>query len=50
MHGPFLPNNPQFCDELIKMAAANNGYELEPAKIDDSLAVQTRANARRRKY
>lgn len=50
MHGPFLPNNPQFCDELIKMAAQNQGIEPAPSKVDDSLAQQTRAAARRRKY
>jgi CobQ-like glutamine amidotransferase family enzyme len=50
MHGPFLPNNPQFCDELIKLAAKNMGAELQPAKIDDSLSLQTRASALRRRY
>ena len=50
MHGPFLPNNPQFCDELIKIAASNKGIKLKETKIDDSLALQTRANARRRQY
>jgi CobQ-like glutamine amidotransferase family enzyme len=50
MHGPFLPNNPQFCDELIKLAAMNNGIELQPQQIDDSLSLQTRTAARRRKY
>jgi CobQ-like glutamine amidotransferase family enzyme len=50
MHGPFLPNNPQFCDELIKMATENKGVELQPVKIDDSLSLQTRAAARRRSY
>jgi CobQ-like glutamine amidotransferase family enzyme len=50
MHGPFLPNNPQFCDELIRMAATNRGIELQPKQIDDSLSIQTRAAARRRSY
>lgn len=50
MHGPFLPNNPRFCDELIKIAAANKGIELPSPKIDDSLALQSRATARYRKY
>jgi lipid II isoglutaminyl synthase (glutamine-hydrolysing) len=50
MHGPFLPNNPQFCDELIKMAAANNGLELPQRQIDDSLVAQTRTTARHRNY
>jgi lipid II isoglutaminyl synthase (glutamine-hydrolysing) len=50
MHGPFLPNNPQFCDEIIKIAAQNRDIELTMAQIDDSLALQARAAARRRKY
>jgi CobQ-like glutamine amidotransferase family enzyme len=50
MHGPFLPNNPFFCDEIIKIAAINNYGEFLPKPIDDSLALQARANARRRKY
>jgi lipid II isoglutaminyl synthase (glutamine-hydrolysing) len=50
MHGPFLPNNPQFCDQLIQLAAKNSGIELPTPKIDDSLAQQARATARRRKY
>lgn len=50
MHGPFLPNNPQFCDEVIRIAAGNSGIELAATQIDDSLALQTRAAARRRKY
>lgn len=50
MHGPFLPNNPQFCDEIIKMAAINRYGEFTPNQIDDSLALRVRATARRRKY
>jgi CobQ-like glutamine amidotransferase family enzyme len=50
MHGPFLPNNPQFCDELIKIAAVNKFGEFMPAQVDDSLSLQVRATARRRKY
>jgi len=50
MHGPFLPNNPQFCDELIKIAAQNRYGEFSPREIDDSLPIITRANARHRKY
>jgi CobQ-like glutamine amidotransferase family enzyme len=50
MHGPFLPNNPSFCDELIKMAVENQGQEFRAAQIDDSLADLARANARRRAY
>lgn len=50
MHGPFLPNNPQFTDEIIKIAAINRYGEFEPRTIDDWLALQARAAARRRKY
>jgi CobQ-like glutamine amidotransferase family enzyme len=50
MHGPFLPNNPQFCDELIKMAALNKDIELPARQVDDTLALHVRANARRRPY
>jgi CobQ-like glutamine amidotransferase family enzyme len=50
MHGPFLPNNPRFCDELIKIAAGNKGHELPAARIDDSLTDVIRSAARRRKY
>lgn len=50
MHGPFLPNNPQFCDEVIKLAAINRYGEFKPKQLDDSLAVMTRSAARRRKY
>jgi len=50
MHGPFLPNNPFFCDEIIKIAATNSYGEFLPKPIDDSLALQVRAAARHRKY
>jgi lipid II isoglutaminyl synthase (glutamine-hydrolysing) len=50
MHGPFLPNNPAFCDELIKIAAQNRYGEFTPQTIDDSLAELTRSKARRRPY
>ena len=50
MHGPFLPNNPFFCDEIIKIAAVNKYGDFLPKPIDDSLALQARASARRRKY
>lgn len=50
MHGPFLPNNPQFCDELIKIAAKNSYGEFTPKETDDSLSLAARSNARRRRY
>lgn len=50
MHGPVLPNNPQFCDELIKIAAINRYGDFQPKAINDSLALQVRATARHRRY
>lgn len=50
LHGSFLPNNPRFCDELIKLAAVDRYGEFEPKKIDDSLAEMARSNARHRQY
>ena len=50
LHGPFLPNNPGFCDELIKIAAENALGQFEPRDIDDSLAELARRGARRRDY
>ncbi len=50
MHGPILPNNPHFCDELISMALSNLGLELNETVIDDSLSELTREGARSRKY
>src|SRR5579862_9653240 len=50
MHGPFLPNNPLFCDELIKIAAQNRYGEFTLKEVDDSLSLAARSNARHRKY
>lgn len=50
LHGPFLPNNPIFCDFLIETAARNAYGEFTPRKIDDSLSAMTADNARRRAY
>lgn len=50
MHGPFLPNNPVFCDELIRMAAVNRYGEFTPRQIDDSLAELARDGAKGRRY
>ncbi len=50
LHGPFLPNNPVFCDELIKLAVINRCGEFQPKDIDDSLSLITRSAARRRTY
>lgn len=50
LHGPILPINPVFCDELIKLAVQNRYGEYTETKIDDSLAEKSRAAARRRAY
>lgn len=50
MHGPMLPNNPQFCDELIRLSLNRRGQELPAADIDDSYSGLARANAKHRKY
>jgi hypothetical protein len=50
LHGPLLPNNPQFSDELIRIAVKDRGGELKNSKIDDSLSIDVRDSARRRKY
>jgi CobQ-like glutamine amidotransferase family enzyme len=50
MHGPFLPNNPHFCDEIIRLAATNRYGQFTPREADDSLSVLTRSAARRRAY
>jgi CobQ-like glutamine amidotransferase family enzyme len=50
MHGPFLPNNPDFCDELIKLALQNKYGGAELKSLDDNLAELARANAQNRSY
>lgn len=50
LHGPLLPNNPQFCDEVIRLAAAKRYGEISRAAADDSLSLMVRAAARRRRY
>lgn len=50
LHGPVLPNNPIFCDELIGLAAKRRYGAFIPANIDESLSDTARAKARRRKY
>lgn len=50
LHGPFLPNNPDFCDNLIKTAAINRHGSFQPNKIDNSLAELARQNAHKRHY
>ena len=50
LHGPFLPNNPHFCDELIKMAVVNRYGGFTPKSIEDSLVELARSAAHRRHY
>lgn len=50
LHGPFLPNNTLFCDELIAMAATNRFGKFEPKTLDDSLAKMANSSAKKRKY
>jgi len=50
LHGPLLPNNPQLADWMLAEALHRKGAGFEPAKLDDSLAEQSRHNAARRPY
>lgn len=50
MHGPVLPNNPEFTDYLISLAIQSAGDDFTPITIDDSLAEAARRNASRREY
>lgn len=50
IHGPMLPNNPRFADELIKLAAQKAHGSFELKNIDDNLAELARAGAQTRKY
>jgi lipid II isoglutaminyl synthase (glutamine-hydrolysing) len=50
LHGPMLPNNPHFADELIRLTAVNVYGDFHATKIDDSLVEATRANAAKRSY
>lgn len=48
LHGPFLPMNPRFADELLAVAAARAGVELGPpdarvTEVDDRAARARRA-------
>lgn len=49
-HGPLLPNNPALADGLIRLALERKGIDVELTPIDDTLAEQSRTNARSRKY
>ena len=48
MHGPLLPKNPVFADELIKRALKRQGYTADLPELDDSLALKAAEIARSR--
>lgn len=48
LHGPLLPKNPQFADELIKRALERRYGQTELVPLDDSLALKAAAIAARR--
>lgn len=50
LHGPMLPNNPDFADMLIATAMREAGEHFVPKKIDDRLADLARTMAKNRKY
>lgn len=50
LHGPMLPNNPHFADELIKLAAEKAHGKLKLKPVEDELASLARAGAAKRKY
>lgn len=50
LHGPILPNNPQFADLLIQTAAINRYGEFVVESLDDSVAVAAREEAQKRPY
>lgn len=49
LHGPLLPKNPKFADELIKRALKRKyGHSKKLKKLDDSLELTSAAVARKR--
>ncbi|HEU5187890.1 MAG TPA: glutamine amidotransferase [Candidatus Saccharimonadales bacterium] len=50
LHGPMLPNNPDFADMLITTAMRLAGQPFGLKKIDDRLASLARATAKNRAY
>lgn len=48
LHGPLLPKNPPFADELIKRALEQRYGQTELTPLDDSLALKAAAIAARR--
>jgi hypothetical protein len=37
LHGPVLPNNPELCDRLIRLALRRDGWSGELAPLDDAV-------------
>jgi CobQ-like glutamine amidotransferase family enzyme len=50
MHGPVLPNNPVFTDNLISLAATKKDSSFKLQTVDDSLSELARSNAVNRKH
>lgn len=48
LHGPLLPKNPEFTDELLSRALANRDIQKELAPLDDELAHQAAEVAKQR--
>jgi CobQ-like glutamine amidotransferase family enzyme len=48
LHGPLLPKNPRFADELVKRALVRRGVSEELRAIDDQIAQKAAAIARSR--
>jgi CobQ-like glutamine amidotransferase family enzyme len=50
LHGPVLPNNPAFADQLLRMAATNRYGTFAPATISDDYAAVANKLAAKRAY
>ncbi|MBX4201269.1 glutamine amidotransferase [Candidatus Saccharibacteria bacterium] len=50
LHGPFLPNNPIFCDELIRLACQKRYGSFEPKPINDDIGKLAASAAKHRRY
>jgi len=48
LHGSLLPKNPQFADELIRLATIRKFGSFEPRVIDDTFSDKARAQSMKR--
>ena len=48
LHGPILPKNPQFADQLLLQALQRSAPKVQLAKLDDSLALRAAQTAKSR--